>query len=119
MAVTLELFRNETEFTTAPAGATLFAEGERGDAMYVIVEGEIDLTIKGRKVETLGAGEIFGEMALLDSSPRVATAKAKTACRLVPISQKRFLFMVQQTPHFSLHIMRVIADRLRKMDARL
>jgi CRP-like cAMP-binding protein len=61
---------------------------------------------------------VFGEMALIDSNPRAATAVASTACKLVPVSQKRFLFMVQQTPHFSLQIMKVIAERLRKMDAR-
>jgi CRP-like cAMP-binding protein len=60
---------------------------------------------------------VFGEMVLIDSNPRAA-AVASTACKLVPVSQKRFLFMVQQTPHFSLQIMKVIAERLRKMDAR-
>jgi CRP-like cAMP-binding protein len=119
VAVTLELFRHETDGAAFAAGQQVFAEGDRGDTMYVILEGEVDLLINGRKVETLGPGEVFGEMALIDKSPRVATAVASTACRLVPIAEKRFLFMVQQTPNFSLQIMRVIADRLRKMDSRL
>jgi CRP-like cAMP-binding protein len=119
VSVTLDLFRNETDFKAVDAGTTLFAEGDTGEAMFVILEGEVELSIRGHKVETLGPGEIFGEMALVDSNPRVATAVATTACRLVPVSQKRFLFMVQQTPYFSLQIMKVMAERLRKMDQRL
>ena len=58
-------------------------------------------------------------MALIEHAPRTATATAKTDCALVPISEKRFTFMVQQTPHFALQIMKVMAERLRRMDARL
>jgi CRP-like cAMP-binding protein len=86
--------------------------------MYVVVAGEVELRIGARIVETLGPGEPFGEMALVDHSPRVATVIAKTDCKLASIPEKRFLFMVQQTPQFALQIMRVMADRLRKMDAR-
>src|SRR5215831_7040523 len=107
MAVKLDLFSNETDFIELPAGARVFGEGDRGDVMYVILDGEVDLTIRGRSIETLRNGEIFGEMALVDASPRTASATTKLPCKLVPISQKRFLFMVQQTPHFSLQIMRV------------
>ena len=118
MGVTLDLFRNETEGETFGAGKTIFSAGEPGNAMYVIIQGQVDLRIGDELVETLGPGEPFGEMALVDHSPRVATAVAKSDCKLVVIPEKRFLFMVQQTPHFSLQIMRVMADRLRRMDSR-
>jgi CRP-like cAMP-binding protein len=55
-------------------------------------------------------------MALLDKTPRSATAVAKTDCKLVAVDERRFKFLVQQTPHFSLQLMRIIADRLRRMD---
>ena len=84
--------------------------------MYVVLDGEVELRIGGAIVETLGPGEPFGEMALIDHAPRVATVTTKTPCRLLAIPEKRFLFMVQQTPYFSLQIMRVIAERLRKMN---
>lgn len=87
--------------------------------MFVVVEGEVDLLVKGRLVEHLGPGGAFGEMALLDTAPRSATATAKTACRLVEFNERRFRFLVQQTPHSALQMMRVIADRLRRMDERL
>jgi len=115
---TIELFRKETDFKAVPAGATIFTTGDPGEEMYVVLEGEVDLKLRGRTVETVGPGGIFGELALIDNSPRTATAIARTACNLAPVSQKRFLYMVQQTPHFSLQIMRVIAERLRTMDER-
>jgi len=116
MPVTLDLFNNETDFKVYPAGSTVFQKGDPGDAMYVILDGHVELRIGERIIEILGAGEIFGEMALIDGAPRIATTVAKTECKLVPIAQKRFLFLVQQTPFFSLQIMRVIAERLRRMD---
>jgi len=56
------------------------------------------------------------EMALIDARERSATAIAKSDCRLAPVDQKRFLFMVQQTPFFSLDVMRVLVRRLRHMN---
>lgn len=118
MDVTLDLFRNEKEGISFDAGQTIFSAGEPGDAMYVVLEGEVELRIHDTVVEILGPGEPFGEMALIDRAPRIATVVAKTACKLVAIPEKRFLFMVQQTPYFALQIMKVIAERLRKMDMR-
>ncbi len=117
--VTIEIFRNETDTIAIAAGQSIFNEGDAGSAMYVVVEGEVDLLVKGKLVEHLGPGGVLGEMALLDNVPRSATAIAKTACRLVEINEKRFKFLVQQTPNFALQMMRVIADRLRRMDDRL
>jgi CRP/FNR family cyclic AMP-dependent transcriptional regulator len=118
--VTIEIFRNETDTIAIPTGQIIFSEGDTGGlAMYVVVEGEVDLLVKGKLVEHLGPGGVLGEMALLDNVPRSASAVAKTACRLVEINEKRFKFLVQQTPNFALQMMRVIADRLRRMDDRL
>jgi CRP-like cAMP-binding protein len=69
-------------------------------------------------VETVGEGGIIGEMGLIDRGPRSATAIAKTDCKLVPLNEQRFTFMVQETPNFALQVMRIMADRLRRMDAR-
>jgi CRP-like cAMP-binding protein len=113
----LDFFRNDTDFRTFGPGATVFANGDRGDAMFVIVEGQVDLFLRGKLLETFGPGEVIGEMALIDASPRVASAVARTASKLVPVSEKRFLSMVQQTPQFSLEIMRLMAARLRKMNS--
>jgi CRP-like cAMP-binding protein len=117
--VTIDLFRNETDTQSFAAAQKIFSEGETGDMMYAVVEGQVELLVKGKLVEELGPGGVFGEMALIDTGTRSATAIAKTDCRLVPIDRKRFQFLVQQTPNFALQLMRIIADRLRRMDSRL
>ncbi len=85
--------------------------------MFVIIQGEVEMHIHGRKVETAGVGDAFGEMALIDEAPRSGTAIAVTDCRIVPINAKRFHFLVQQTPRFALQIMKIMSDRLRQRDA--
>jgi CRP/FNR family cyclic AMP-dependent transcriptional regulator len=116
----VDLFHAEdTELVSFAAGQKIFREGDLGDLMYVVRAGGVDLHVKGQLVETLGPGGVLGEMALIEHAPRTATATAKTDCTLVPIPEKRFAFMVQQTPHFALQIMKVMAERLRRMDARL
>jgi CRP-like cAMP-binding protein len=60
---------------------------------------------------------LIGEMALIDNSPRAANAVAKTPCRLAAIDQRRFHFLIQQHPHFATHVMKELADRLRRMNA--
>jgi CRP/FNR family cyclic AMP-dependent transcriptional regulator len=117
--LTIDLFRNSENTQDFPAGQQIFGAGDAGEVMYVVVDGEVDLLVKGKLVEQLGAGGVLGEMALLDSAPRSATAVAKTDCKLASIDKKRFMFLVQQTPNFALHLMRIIADRLRRMDGRL
>ena len=119
MGVKLELFAAEENPRVCEPGETIFRTWDMGAEMYVVLEGEVELTIDGKVLETLGPGEPFGEMALIDQAPRVATAVAKTQCKLAVISEKRFLFMVQTTPHFALQIMKVMADRIRKMNERM
>ena len=84
--------------------------------MYVIRSGEVTVEHDGHVVETLGGGGIFGEMALIDGSPRGATARAKTACEVAPITEKSFLFLVHETPFFAIAVMRALAERLRRMN---
>jgi CRP/FNR family transcriptional regulator, cyclic AMP receptor protein len=119
MGVKLNLFSVEENPRICEAGETIFRQYDMGAEMYVVLEGEVELTIGNNVVETVGPGEPFGEMALIDQAPRVATATAKTACKLVVIPEKRFLFMVQTAPHFALQIMKVMADRLRTMNTRM
>ncbi|HTS86576.1 MAG TPA: cyclic nucleotide-binding domain-containing protein [Usitatibacter sp.] len=118
MGIKLDVFHNEAEGRAYKAGEKIFSEYEMGAEMYVIISGEVELSINGEVIETLGAAEPFGEMALIDQAPRTATATAKTDVVVLPIPEKRFLFMVQQTPYFSLQIMKVITERLRKANER-
>ena len=114
-----DLFKNEQNVHSAAAGSPIFAEGTPGDVMYVVLDGQVEISIGGRIIEVAGPGELVGEMALIDASSRSASATAATPCRLAVVNEKRFLFLVQQTPYFALHVMRVLTARLRQMNERL
>jgi CRP/FNR family cyclic AMP-dependent transcriptional regulator len=119
MGINVKQFANEAEPRACEAGEVIFRTWDMGSEMYVVLEGEVELTIDSKVLETLGPGEPFGEMALIDQAPRTATAIAKTPCKLVVIPERRFLFLVQRNPEFALQIMKVMADRLRKMNERV
>jgi CRP/FNR family transcriptional regulator, cyclic AMP receptor protein len=82
--------------------------------MYVVRSGTVEIDRDGKIVETVTAGGIFGEMALIDGAPRAATARAKTECEVAPIAEKNFLFLVHETPYFAIAVMRSLAERLRR-----
>ena len=114
-----KIFENSKDAKDYPAGTTIFSQGEPRDLMYIVLSGEIDLQRGGRTFEQLSAGALVGEMAMIDNAPRSATAIAKTNCRLVPIDEKRFEFMIEERPSFALHVMRVLAERVRRTNERV
>lgn len=116
---TLDLFEQETDLETFNPGDIIFDQGQPPRNMYVIKEGEVEINIGGHTRITLVPGEILGEMALIDPGMHSGKAIAKTECRLIPIDEKRFTFLVQQTPFFAIHVMRVLVSRLRKMNKAL
>jgi CRP/FNR family transcriptional regulator, cyclic AMP receptor protein len=112
-----DLFRQESDALQLAPGDFLFREGEKGDKMYVLLEGEVDIFLGDFVLETAGPGSLIGEMALIDDSLRTANAVVKTPAKLAQIDRRRFHFLVQQTPHFATHVMKILADRLRHMNA--
>ena len=110
----MNLFRHSADVVSFAAGQTVFQEGEPGECAYGVQEGEVDIVLHGNVVDTAGPGDIIGEMALIDSLPRSASAVARTECKLVLVDEKRFAALVQQTPYFSLHVMKLMAERLRR-----
>jgi len=113
------LFEHAADAKPVSAGTVIFHVGDERDYMYAVVEGHVDIVINGHVVETVEPGGIFGEMALIGKDKRTATAVAKTDAKLVPVDERRFVFLIQQTPNFALHVMAVLAERLRQMDRRL
>lgn len=111
---TFEIFSREPDLRTFKAGDTIFSAGDRGDCMFVVIEGDVDIRVNGAVVDRLKSGSIFGEMALIDAEPRSGTAIAATDCKLAAIGEKRFLRLIEQTPRFALQIMRVVTERLRR-----
>ena len=115
----LNLCRYAENTQTFAAGETIFAEGTPGREMYVVLDGSVDIRVRDKTLDIAEPGEIFGEMALIDSSARSATAIAMEDCTLAPVDEKQFLRMVERNPLFSLNVMQILADRLRRMDAML
>jgi len=114
---TLNLFRHQQGSQAVAAGDTIFRAGDEGGLMYVIQEGEADIMVQDRIVETVGPGGVVGEMSLVDRRPRSATVIARTDCKVLPVDERRFQFLIQQAPYFAIEIMRIMASRLRAMDA--
>ncbi|MEM8744004.1 MAG: cyclic nucleotide-binding domain-containing protein [Pseudomonadota bacterium] len=98
------------------AGATIFKEGDDGDYMFIVRSGEVEIKREGKVVATVGPKGMFGEMALIDGSPRSADASAKSDCELVAVNERGFIFLVTETPYFAINVMRTLADRLRAMN---
>lgn len=119
MPVTIDIFKYEKNVEYFSAGETIFKAGDEGHCMYVVQEGTVQVKVGDRVIEELGPGEVFGEMALVDSSPRSADVVAKTDARVVPIDEDKFMSHVHRTPFFALQVMRMLADRLRKRVADL
>ena len=109
-----ELFRKDENRVTYPAGKVIFEEGLAGAEMYVVNSGTVEMKAGGKVLETIEAGGIFGEMALVDNEPRSASATALTECELVAIDSKRFEYLLSRMPFFAVEVMRVMAQRLRR-----
>ena len=111
------LTRAAAEGRVYHAGEPIFREGEPGTEMYVVRSGAIDIRRGNRTLETIGAGGIFGEMALVDGAPRSADAIAHIDAEVVAVSVRQFEFMVAEAPYFATSVMAVMARRLRRANA--
>jgi len=103
----------------------IFEEGSTGSEMYLIHSGRVLLSVRRNESEetpliVLNPGDFFGEMALVDDSPRSTSASAvDDDTELIVVDRARFLFMVRQQPEFALSLMHTLCQRLRDMDTRL
>lgn len=112
----LEYFRNWDDVVEFPKKAVVFRELETADYMYVVLSGEIEVSLRG---EPLGAeleGGVFGEMAMINDATRSATATTLSAVKAARITRDQFRSIIAENPDFALHIMAVIANRLRVAD---
>ena len=109
----INVFTRAGDAEPVEPGQVIFDEGDPGDTMFAVAEGQVDIVLDGRVIESVTAGGIFGELALVDESPRSARAVARTATQLVTIDKRRFMFLVQEHPTFALQVMGVLAARLR------
>jgi CRP-like cAMP-binding protein len=93
--------------------------GQKGVRMYVVTEGKAVVKMGERIVERLGPGGVFGEAALIDQSPRLATVVAETDCALLPITRNGFLGLIKMSPGFAESMLASLAERVRFLTARM
>jgi signal transduction histidine kinase len=123
--VELEEMAALTELRTYPAGYILCREGADEDIFYILVEGSAviskSLGAPGseRILRTAGAGDLIGEMALIQNAPRAATVRTTTECTVLEMEKSDFETMLQRSPHMAIDIIRITLDRLRENDQRM
>ena len=94
----------------------VFTQDDEGACMYVVRSGKVAIMSGGAVLETIGANATFGEMALIDGSPRSATAIAREPTEVAVIDERAFLYLVERNPSFALELLRRLAKRLRRMN---
>src|SRR5439155_19100822 len=99
---------------TADAGRLLVREGDTGHEFFLILDGQAVVKRAGRKLVTLGPGQYFGELALLDRAPRNASVVADTPMRLLVLAQREFNDTLENVPILAQKMLRIMAARLRE-----
>ncbi len=94
-------------------GEEIFAEGESGDALYLVIEGKVRVHRQDRVIAELGERECFGEVAILDAAPRSATVTSVTDTSLLKISREDFQEIMAEKPEIAMGIIKVLSRRLR------
>ena len=112
----IELFHDWKDVVEYPAKTVIFSERDPADVMYVIFSGEVELTLRGEPLGAEAEGGIIGEMAMINSATRSATATTLSKVRLAKVDKERFRELVNNNGEFSLHVMSVLANRLRALD---
>lgn len=105
-----------TEEIEVPAGRVLIRQGHLGQEAFVISEGRAKATIQGKGSASLGPGDCFGEMALLDSAPRSATVTAETDMRLLVLGSREFADLIEDVPAVGRRVLAALAERVRKAE---
>ena len=109
----LEVFKESEDLVEYPAGTVILEEGQQGDRMFVVMRGELSISLKQKVLGKVKPGEIIGEMALINAQVRSATVTATTDCQLVPIDSASFNSMLRYVPDFSIYVMNVLVNRVQ------
>jgi len=124
-AIARSFFESVGKEETVAAGTVFFAENEKAsrillkrDKMYLLLEGDVALSAKGKPIGAAKIGEIFGEMAAISDSPRSATAVARSRCRVIALDDKQFMSALRKKPEFALMMLGMMIQRLRGLMAR-
>ena len=119
-AATLATLQGKLEHATVvrfSEGSMIMETGQPGTTMYIVLEGRVTIAINKKIVEKLAVGGEFGEMALVDHSPRTASAIARTDCTLLSLNRQALIELVKSDPAVGMAMMRCVANRMRYMNS--
>jgi CRP-like cAMP-binding protein len=98
------------------AGTLLVDQGQTGREAFVILEGSVTVKRNGRRVATLGPGDVVGELSLLDHGPRTASAVCDTDCELFVLDHRHFRGVLESNPAIAMKLLAALAERIRLLD---
>lgn len=96
-----------------PENTEFIKEGETGDELFIIMDGEVNVTRSGKEIARLSIGDCIGELSIIDKEPRSATVKTTKQSLLLSLNRNDFLLTLKSNPTIAINVMKVIADRLR------
>jgi CRP-like cAMP-binding protein len=106
-----------TEEVDVPAGKVLIRQGEHGDDLMIIVSGTVGVDRNGARVNQLGPGDLFGEIALIAGGPRTATITAEAPARLLVVNRRDFHALMEEFPEVAVQVLLTLAQRIRDLDS--
>ena len=112
--INVNFFTDDSDTVSYAEGDTIFVAGDVSNTMYGIHKGTVAITYHDEVIRTLGPGDIFGEMGIIDGSPRSATVVAQTDCQLAVIDEANFFYRIQHHPTFALFVLQTVVERLRE-----
>lgn len=113
------LDRPEMPLIKFAAGDAIMSKGDPANEMFLVRKGRVAIKVNDKTVEEVEVGGIFGEMALIDHEPRSASVAALEDSEVIPVDERLFVILVQEAPYFALDVMRVLAERIRRMNKQL
>ncbi len=112
----LNAIAKATDEVTFPAGHALITEGEMGNEAFVVLAGSVTVTRNGKRVASLGPGDVIGEYTILEHAPRVASVTCDDDCTMLVIDRRHFSALLESTPALAIKFLQELAGRLRELD---
>lgn len=112
----LKLLRNWEDMEEHGPQTVLFQEGNTADALFVVISGEVELTLHGESLGIETSGGIIGEMAITPSAKRSASATTLTNVKLARLNRDQLAGLMSESMEFSLHVMSILANRIRAVN---
>lgn len=112
-----DLFRHWKHVENYPPATVIFSKGDAADVLYVVLSGEVRLTLNGSFLSIENGGAVIGETAMLESATRNCTAETVGPVTLARLDRSQLRELNRRSSEFSLHVMSVLANRLRAVDS--